>query len=161
MYPFASLPENLAAFCEALRREHRFRIGPRELQDAARALEIVDLADEQAVRNTLRPVLAARSRTPASSIARLRRFFPGPAGAPQRGLETPRREFSPESPARKLDESSEPRAAPTETSHVEGLTGTGAATWPVPALDPAKELGHQAAPTIAPWKWKPRVAHLN
>jgi hypothetical protein len=27
MYPFASLPENLAAFCEALRRRRGFHIG--------------------------------------------------------------------------------------------------------------------------------------
>jgi uncharacterized protein with von Willebrand factor type A (vWA) domain len=58
-YPFASLPENLAAFCARLRRQHRFRIGPRELHDAARALELTALLDERAVRDTLRPVLAA------------------------------------------------------------------------------------------------------
>jgi uncharacterized protein with von Willebrand factor type A (vWA) domain len=59
-YPFASLPENLAAFCALLRREYHFRAGPRELQDAARALELAELADERAVRNVLRPVLAGR-----------------------------------------------------------------------------------------------------
>jgi uncharacterized protein with von Willebrand factor type A (vWA) domain len=58
MYPFASLPENLAAFCALLRREYRFRIGPGELQDAARALGFAELASEQAVRDVLRPVLA-------------------------------------------------------------------------------------------------------
>ena len=58
MYPFASLPENLAAFCEVLRREHGFRIGPGELHDAARALDVVDLANERAVRHALRPILA-------------------------------------------------------------------------------------------------------
>ncbi len=42
MYPFASLPENLTAFCAVLRREHGFRVGPGELHDAARALEIVE-----------------------------------------------------------------------------------------------------------------------
>jgi uncharacterized protein with von Willebrand factor type A (vWA) domain len=57
-YPFASLPENLAAFCELLRRDYRFRIGPRELHDAARALELVNLLDERTVRNAMRPVLA-------------------------------------------------------------------------------------------------------
>ena len=46
---FASLPENLIAFCEVLRRDHGFRIGAREVQDAARALEIVPLANERAV----------------------------------------------------------------------------------------------------------------
>jgi uncharacterized protein with von Willebrand factor type A (vWA) domain len=57
-YPFASLPENLAAFCELLRRDYRFRVGPRELEDAARALELADLLDERTVRNVMRPVLA-------------------------------------------------------------------------------------------------------
>ena len=68
MYPFASLPENLAAFCEVLRRDHGFRIGPGELHDAARALEVVDLADERAVRHALR----ADSRRPLDDV-RLRR----------------------------------------------------------------------------------------
>ena len=57
MYPFASLPENLAAFCEHLRRGHGFRIGPGELHDAARTLDVVNLADEHAVRHALRAIL--------------------------------------------------------------------------------------------------------
>ena len=60
MYPFASLPANLAAFCAELRRDHGFRIGPRELQDAARALQVTAIADEHAVRDVLRPVLSRR-----------------------------------------------------------------------------------------------------
>jgi uncharacterized protein with von Willebrand factor type A (vWA) domain len=57
-FPFANLPDNLAAFCDTLRRDHRFRLGPRELQDAARVLEITTITDERAVRNALRPVLS-------------------------------------------------------------------------------------------------------
>ena len=57
-YPFASLPRNLAAFCGVLRRDCGFRIGPRELMDAARALEGTDIANEAAVRNVLRTVLS-------------------------------------------------------------------------------------------------------
>ena len=57
MYPFTSLPENLAAFCQVLRRQHGFDIGPGELHDAARALGVVDLASERAVRHALRPIL--------------------------------------------------------------------------------------------------------
>ena len=65
MYPFASLPENLAAFCGVLRRTHGFRVGPGELQEAARALEVVELADERAVRHALRPILtSARGEVP-------------------------------------------------------------------------------------------------
>lgn len=59
-YPFASLPENLAAFCAVLRSDYHFQAGPRELADAARALAAANLADERTVRDTLRPVLASR-----------------------------------------------------------------------------------------------------
>jgi len=79
MYPFASLPDNLAAFCDVLRRTHRFRIGPGELRDAARALELADLASELAVRNTLRPILSANRDEAALFDAAFRRFFVPPA----------------------------------------------------------------------------------
>ena len=58
-YPFASLPENLTAFCAALRRDHRFRAGPRQVHDATRALELTSILNERAVRDTLRPVLCS------------------------------------------------------------------------------------------------------
>ena len=58
MYPFGSLPVNLVAFCGVLRREHGFHIGPGDVRDAARALEIIDLHDERAVRYALRPTLS-------------------------------------------------------------------------------------------------------
>ena len=100
-YPYRSLPKNLAAFCARLRREHGFLIGPRELQEAARALEITAIADERAVRDALRPVLSAsredlrtfdlvfdefffggrRAAWPADSAARTSNQFGGPAGA--------------------------------------------------------------------------------
>jgi uncharacterized protein with von Willebrand factor type A (vWA) domain len=84
MYPFANLPDNLAAFCGALRRCHDFRIGAGELLDAARALDAVNLADERQVRNALRPVLSAtREHAAAFDAAFARYFFPGPAGAGQ------------------------------------------------------------------------------
>ncbi|HET9264537.1 MAG TPA: VWA domain-containing protein [Vicinamibacterales bacterium] len=74
-YPFQSLPENLAAFCAMLRRDYRFRIGPRELQDAARALEIAELGDERAVRNVLRPVLAGKLEDARAFDQAFDRFF--------------------------------------------------------------------------------------
>ena len=77
MYPFGGLPGNLVAFCGVLRRDHGFRIGPGEAADAARALEMVGLRDERAVRNALRPILSmtvdnARAFDPAFSAF----FFP-------------------------------------------------------------------------------------
>jgi uncharacterized protein with von Willebrand factor type A (vWA) domain len=81
MYPFASLPENLAAFCQALRLQHGFHVGPGELHDAARALDVVDLANERAVRHALRPILGGtRDDVTVFDAAFSRFFFPAPAG---------------------------------------------------------------------------------
>jgi uncharacterized protein with von Willebrand factor type A (vWA) domain len=90
MYPFATLPENLIAFSEFLRQRYAFRIGPRETQDAARALELIDLADERAARNVLRPVLSGSLRDATSFDAAFTEFFfPGPPGVPQSNLPRP------------------------------------------------------------------------
>ena len=81
MYPFASLPENLAAFCQALRLQHGFHIGPGELHDAARALDVVDLASERAVRHALRPILGGTlDDVRVFDAAFTQFFFPAPAG---------------------------------------------------------------------------------
>jgi len=93
MYPFGSIPENLAAFCAFLRREHRFTIDVRQLRDAARALDVVTVTDERAVRDALRPVLASTFRdASAFDTAFVQFFFPGPAGAPQVALPRPHRD---------------------------------------------------------------------
>jgi hypothetical protein len=92
MYPFTSLPGNLAAFCDVLRRVHRFRIGPGELHDAARALEVVDLSDANAVRNGLRPVLSAtRDDATVFDPAFVAFFFPERAGEEIAGTRPERR----------------------------------------------------------------------
>jgi uncharacterized protein len=76
-YPFSSLPENLAAFCAALRRDHQFSIGPRELMDAARGLEITNITDERAVRDALRPILAKTNEDVGTFDVAFARFFLG------------------------------------------------------------------------------------
>jgi uncharacterized protein len=87
MYPFGHLPGNLIAFCAFLRDVHGFAIGPREARDAAGALEIVDLADERAVRNVLRPVLSStREHTSVFDAAFNAFFFPGSPGIRQEKL---------------------------------------------------------------------------
>ena len=86
MYPFASLPENLAAFCQVLRRQHGFDIGPGELHDAARALGVVALADERAVRHALRPILGGSlDDVTVFDAAFARFFFPTTTGPRQEG----------------------------------------------------------------------------
>ena len=93
MYPFASLPENLAAFCETLRRQHAFHIGPGELHDAARALDVVNVADEQTVRHALRPILVSTLDDVAVFDAVFTQFFlRGEAGVPQDRSISTRRE---------------------------------------------------------------------
>jgi uncharacterized protein len=75
VFPYSTLPENLAAFCDRLRREHGFRVGPRELADAARALTIVPLADERVVRDALRPILSHTQADVLAFDAAFDRFF--------------------------------------------------------------------------------------
>ena len=96
MYPFASLPENLVAFCAVLRRDHGFRIGPGELHDAARALEVVDLSDEHAVRHALRPILSGTLHDSTVFDQAFTDFiFPRSAGVHQDQMSFARREPEP------------------------------------------------------------------
>ena len=75
MYPFGGLPENLASFCALLRHEYGFRIGTGELLDAARALTIIDLTDQESVRAALRTVLAGTRDDVTAFDAAFDRFF--------------------------------------------------------------------------------------
>lgn len=96
MYPYGDLPGNLAAFCGVLRREHGFRLGPGEVRDAARALEVVDVADEHRVRHALRTVLSSSVENAlVFDDAFAAFFFPGPEGVPQPGLPAPSRQDGP------------------------------------------------------------------
>ena len=78
-YPFGSITGNLAAFCGVLRRVYRFRIGPGELLDASRALQIVDLADPHVVRHALRPILSGTADEAAVFDRAFAKFFLGTA----------------------------------------------------------------------------------
>jgi uncharacterized protein with von Willebrand factor type A (vWA) domain len=87
MYPFGTFPHNVIAFSRFLRERYAFRIGPGEIHDAARALDVVDLSDERAVRHALRPILSAAERDArVFDQAFAEFFFPGPPGAGEAGL---------------------------------------------------------------------------
>ena len=87
MYPFGGLPENLAGFCALLRLEYGFHIGAAELIDALRALGIVDLSSERAVRFALRTVLAGTREDLTVFDAAFDRFFLyRPSGAVDRAF---------------------------------------------------------------------------
>jgi uncharacterized protein len=84
MQLFGGLPENLAGFCSLLRREYGFHIGAGELLDAARALDVIDLSSQLAVRSALRTVLAGMRDDVAVFDAAFDRFFLSrPAVAPE------------------------------------------------------------------------------
>lgn len=73
--PHGSLPANLAAFCQALRREYGFRLGAEAALDAARSLEAIDSLDERSVRNALRPVLSGSMLEAAAFDEAFTAFF--------------------------------------------------------------------------------------
>jgi uncharacterized protein with von Willebrand factor type A (vWA) domain len=75
IYAFGGLPENLASFCALLRRDYGFRIGAGELLDAARALDIVELSNQQAVRSALRTILAGTRDDVVAFDEAFDRFF--------------------------------------------------------------------------------------
>ena len=100
MYPFAGLSENLTAFCAVLRRDYDFRIGPRQLLDAARAIQLTSIADERAVRDTLRPVLSSTVEHVVVFDRAFDAFFHPKSIAPQGPAPPARRELDAGTPGR-------------------------------------------------------------
>jgi uncharacterized protein len=90
-FPFGGLPENLTTFCGVLRADYGFRIGAGEVLDAARALDVVGISNERAVRNGLRAVLASsRDDAVVFDEAFDRFFFPSPSPLAPRRPPAPR-----------------------------------------------------------------------
>ena len=158
MYPFASLPENLAAFCEVLRRENGFRIGPGELQDAARVLDVVDLANERAIRHALRPILAGTLDDVAVFDAAFTRFFfPAPAGVPQDQLPSTRREPGTDADGRETDATRARHAPSSEGDAEEATTVSGGPMTPIESTGDALE----EAALLAPSNYSPLDANAS
>jgi uncharacterized protein len=158
MYPFASLPENLAAFCETLRRRHGFHIGPGELHDAARALEVVDLANERAVRHALRPILGGtRDDVTIFDAAFTEFFFPGPTGVPQDQLPSMRQEPGTGADGRESDAGRARRPPPSgiDADDASGLSG-----GPMSPLESSGEAREEAA-IFAPSLYSPLDADAS
>ncbi len=83
-YPAGELSRNLRAFCETLRLEHDFRLGPGEIADALLALEAVGLTDPDRARDALRLVCCARLEDVGVFDRAFEAFFfPKPMGVPQ------------------------------------------------------------------------------
>ncbi len=83
-YPASSLPENILGFCEVLRLEHDFKLGPAEVRDALRAFEIVGISSIDRARDALCLVLCAKLEdVEVFDRAFTNFFFPKPLGVPQ------------------------------------------------------------------------------
>ncbi len=144
----ASLPENLAAFCETLRRRHGFRTGPGELHDAARALDVVDLADQRAVRHALRPILGGTlDEVTAFDAAFTQFFFPGPGGLPQDQMASMRREPGTGADGRESDVH-RARHAPLPGAEADEAFGLG--DGPMTPLESTGDGLEEAAPGAMP-----------
>ena len=136
MYPFGSLPENLIAFCAVLRRDHGFRIGPGEMHDAARALEIVDLSDEHAVRHALRPILSGTLHDASVFDQAFADFvFPGPRGIRQDQMPSARREPASDADGRQERFEHERRATPPHDDLDDVESAAGASDGPIVPLE--------------------------
>ncbi len=143
MHPFGSLPENLGSFCVILRRDHGFRIGAGELLDAARAIDVVTVSDEHAVRHALRTVLTATRDDVAVFDQAFDRFFlSGQFGASQDRLLALRPERAAASGGAEVA-TDRRRAANSSTDDADELSGAGAR--PTAPLEAGEEQGEEAA----------------
>ena len=128
MYPFASLPENLTAFCAVLRRDYGFRVGPREIHDAAHAIELTPIADERAVRDALRPILSSTFEHVMAFDRAFDAFFHPGTVAPHATERLPERgEHDAGAPAHDAPRGAvavEPESAPEAVSSTEAAQGT-------------------------------------
>jgi uncharacterized protein with von Willebrand factor type A (vWA) domain len=155
MYPFGGLAENLAAFCAALRREHGFRIGPRELHDAARALDFVELADERAVRHALRPILVGTlDEATAFDAAFTKFFFPSPEGLRQNQPPSTRREPGADADGRDAG-ADRARHAPSSDAEADEASGPGGG--PLTPIESTDD-GVEEAAVFAPSRYSPLEA---
>ena len=153
MYPFAGLPENLAAFCELLRRHHGFHIGPGELRDAARALDVVDLASERAVRHALRPILACTlDDATVFDVAFTQFLYPGPAGLRPDQRPSTRRELGTGGDDGREAGAERPRHAPSPEADADEAPGLGGG--PMTPLESTGD-GLEEAAIFAPSSYSP------
>ena len=158
MYPFASLAANLAAFCDVLRRQHGFHIGPGELADAARALHVVDLASERAVRNALRPILAStRNDVMVFDAAFTRFFLSTPSEALQDDLPSARREPGAEGNGREAETARKDRVPPSAVDGEDAFLASGGPMTPIESSDDE----HEEAALVARSSYSPLDADAS
>lgn len=150
MYAFGGLPENLAGFCALLRREYAFRIGSGELLDAARALDIVDLSSEPAVRSALRTILTGTRDDVVAFDEAFDRFFLPRPGMRGRGARSSL-EREPDAAASRQGKATEPRRA-TGAHDAEMETAAAAGTGPMTPIEISEdeEAGSIARASYSP-----------
>ncbi|HEY2473355.1 MAG TPA: hypothetical protein VGI19_01005 [Candidatus Cybelea sp.] len=82
----ADLVAQIAEFCSRLRRHHGFTIGPREMEEAVRAVEIVGICERARVAAALRAVCCSR----AEELELFDRAFAAFFSPQSAGVEQPR-----------------------------------------------------------------------
>lgn len=153
-YPFSTLPENLTAFCAALRRDFRFKIGPHELIDATRGLEWADISNEREVRDVLRPILSKTWDDVRVFDVAFDRFFYSAGNVLPRaelpgGLETSRRE---------MDEASAATAETRASDSGEGDRDVSAGGFGAGAVREVEEAGAGADARVLRASYSPLEA---
>ena len=161
MYPSGTLPGNLVAFCSVLRRDHGFHIGPGEVSDGARALEIVGFHDERTVRNALRPVLSRTLEDArAFDSAFTSFFFPAPPDVADGHVHVTVRDAGVDSASVDLRASGRSvTAGGTGYSPLE-IEGGGEAPWLVPADAAWHDAGRALVRRLhlgLSRRWRPRA----
>jgi len=150
-FPFGSLPDNLAAFSDFLRRDRGFRIGPGELHDAARVLEVIDLADERAVRHALRPVLSGTlAEAQAFDAAFTAFFYPVSPAEHQAQPPTTRREPGPGGDGRAADMPAVRRAPSPDADADDDIAAVGGPMTPSDTTDDVHEAALVARSSYSP-----------
>jgi uncharacterized protein with von Willebrand factor type A (vWA) domain len=148
-HPAQGLPENLRAFCEVLRRDDGFQLGPGEVADALRALERLGISDAQRVRLGLRLVLCARHEEVETFDRAFDEFFfpvtDGVAQPNQPPTEPPRPKRLSDQEAPDGRDESEQQPEPQESSDQQDEEFEGPAARQTPDEDdPEAQLSEQA-----------------
>ena len=88
-HAFPSLEANLTAFCEVLRQKHGFKVGPGEVLDALRAVEVVGVDNQEHFQSVLRLVLTSMPQEVEVFDQAFRDFFLPEPGVAQENLNQP------------------------------------------------------------------------
>jgi uncharacterized protein len=150
------LTAKIAEFCRRLRTYHHFTIGPREMQEAVRAVEIAGVRERVRVASALRAVCCSRMKEREIFDRAFADFF----NAQPIGIEQPRhareRKTRPDTSKRRENREGTPAAGPQPAAPAdENNAGT------VPAATSAESLGPARAWELRRARYSPAPAQAE